>query len=123
MLSDSIKSLLSKFFRIDDLTKDLSGYVEARVELLKLEVREEVAKALTRVMVLGVIVLLSVLFIIFMSIGLAFYINNYFEEKSAGFFLVGGFYLLLLMISIIFRKQIFQFLESSLSNHLKHQKE
>ena len=40
----SISEALSKFFRFDSLAENLSGYVEARVELLKLEVREDVAK-------------------------------------------------------------------------------
>lgn len=119
----SIKDIITRFFRLDNLTEDLSGYVEARVELLKLEVREEVAKALTRVMVLGVIVLLGILFIVFLSIGLAFYINQYFEEKYTGFFLVGGFYLILLLLSFGIRKQLFHSLERLLTHHLKHHKE
>lgn len=123
MLSGSIKGLLTKFFRIDSLTEDLSGYVEARVELLKLEVREEVAKAITRMSVLVIIALLFVLFIIFMSIGFAFYLSQYFEIRAVGFFLVGGFYMILLLISMVLRKQIFQSLEKVLNNHLKNHKE
>jgi signal transduction histidine kinase len=115
----SIKAALNKFFRLDTLTEDLSGYVEARVELLKLEVREEVAKAITRVMVLGVVILLLVLLVVFLSIGFAFYFNQYFEEKYAGFFLVGGFYLILLLLSMLLRKQLFYLLERLFSNHLK----
>jgi uncharacterized membrane protein YqjE len=119
----SIKDALARFFRLDNLAEDLSGYVEARVELLKLEVREEVAKAMTRVMVLGVIVLLCILFIVFLSIGLALYINQFFEEKSIGFFLLSGFYLLLVLLSFGFRKRLFHSLEKLLANHLKHHKE
>jgi uncharacterized membrane protein YqjE len=123
MFASSIKDILSKFFHLDSLTENLSGYVEARVELLKLEVREEVAKAITRVAVLGVIVLLCVLFIVFLSLGLAVFVNQYFEAKYIGFLLVGGFYLLLFALALSMRKQIFQSLEHLLSNHLKHHKD
>lgn len=118
----SIKDILIKFFRLDSLTEDLSGYVEARVELLKIEVREEVAKALTRAMVIGAIVLLGVLCLLFVSLGAALFINQYFVDTYAGFFLVGGFYLILLLLSFGFRKKILQVLERALNNHFKNHK-
>ena len=119
----SIKDVLARFFRIENLTEDLSGYVEARVELLKLEVREEITKAITRVMLLGIIVLFCVFIVLFLSIGLAFFVNQYFEKKYLGFFIVGGFYLILLLISLGMRKQLFHILERLLNNQLKHKTE
>ena len=119
----SIKELLSRFFHLDSLTESLSGYVEARVELLKLEVREEVAKAMTRVMVLVVIGLLGILFIIFVSMGLALLINEYFEFKYTGFFFVGGFYLILFLIAFAMRQQLIQAMERLLNKQFKTHKE
>ena len=41
---DKIKDSIFKFLRLDNLVENLSGYVETRIELVKLEVREEIAK-------------------------------------------------------------------------------
>ena len=119
----SIKDVLLKFFRLENLSENLSGYVEARVELLKLEIREEVAKAMTRVMVLGIMILMAVLCIVFASLGLALYLNGFFEGAHIGFFIVGGIYLILLVLFMSIRKELFQSLEHFLSKHLKHHKE
>jgi ABC-type sugar transport system permease subunit len=121
--SASIREALSKFFRLDSLADNLSGYVEARVELLKLEVREEVARAMTRVMVLGAIIVLGILCIVFASLGLALYLNEYFDGRYTGFFLMGLLYLILFVLSMVMRKQLFQSLERLLTNHLKHHKQ
>jgi uncharacterized membrane protein YqjE len=119
----SIKESLAKFFHLDSLAENLSGYVEARVELLKLEMREELAKAMTRGMVLGIIVLICIFFTGFISLGLALYLNEFFTEKYTGFFLIGGFYLILLLASLLMRKQFFQLLERLINKNLKNPKE
>ena len=118
----SIKESLAKFFKLESLTEDLSGYVETRIELLKLEVREEIAKAISKVVLLGLIVLLIIMILTFFSIGAAFFINQYFTQKYIGFFLVGGFYLTLLLLGFLLRIQLFHTLEKLLSRHFKNHK-
>jgi len=52
-----IKDTLFKFLRLDNLFSHLTGFVETQAALLKMEVREEVAKILARGLVLGSILL------------------------------------------------------------------
>jgi hypothetical protein len=40
MLRDSI----AKFFKVDSLISHLTGYIETRVEILKIEAKEELSK-------------------------------------------------------------------------------
>ncbi len=120
MFSNSILEAISKFFKLDSLKENLTGYVEARVELLKLEVREDVAKVITRALVLGVIFFLAFLFIIFFSLGMAHFLNRYFGENFIGFWIVAGFYLILFAVSLAFKKQLFQNLERLFKDRLKH---
>lgn len=110
----------AKFLKLDILKENLLGYVEARVALLKLEVREDVAKVITRALVFGVIIFLASLFILFLSLGIAFFINQYFKEDFLGFWIVSGFYLTLFIISIVLRKHLFQYLEHLFKDRLKH---
>ena len=41
-----LKDTLAKFFKVDSLIENLTGFVETRVELLKIEVKEDFAKGL-----------------------------------------------------------------------------
>jgi uncharacterized membrane protein YqjE len=120
--ADSIKEAFSKFFKLDSLKENLSGYIEARVALLKMEVREDVAKVITRALVFGVIAFLGLLFIVFLSLGLALFINRYFQESYVGFYIVAGFYLLLFLIAIVFKKEIYNYLEHVFKDKLEHKK-
>ncbi len=117
---NSILEAIVKFFKLDSLKENLTGYVDARVQLLKLEVREDMAKVMTRTLVFGVILFLGFLFVIFFSLGLALFINQYFHESYMGFWIVGSFYLILFILSVAFKKQIFHKLEHIFNERLKH---
>lgn len=119
LFMDSIRDSVFKFLRIDHLIDNLSGYVEARVELLKIEIREEVAKVLARSMMVIVIILMSLLFLLFFSVGLAHFINSYFEESYAGYWIVSGIYGIPCLIFIAFRKQIGHSIEKSMMDLIK----
>jgi len=103
---DKIKDSIFKFLRLDNLIENLSGYFETRVELIKLEVREEIAKVVSQALMIGVLLLLSLLFILFISFGLATYLNSYFHDSSSGFWIVGGMYGLACLILFLFREKI-----------------
>ena len=118
MFSGALKDLLSKFFRIEEITEHLSSYVESRVALLKLEIKEEVAKAMTRVMVIGVVILLALMVLFFFSVGIALFLNQYFEGAYSGFFLVAGLYLVILLVSYVLRKRILKNLDRFLNYNL-----
>jgi uncharacterized membrane protein YqjE len=112
--------MLSKFLKLDGLIDNVSGYVDARVKLLKIEVREEVAKVITRGLVFAVLFLIGFMFIVFLSIGMALILNQYFTNDFSGFLIVSGFYLFIFLIAVIMRKQIHIKLEHLFSEKLKH---
>jgi uncharacterized membrane protein YqjE len=118
--TSSVLEALSKFLKLDGMIENVSGYIEARVQLLKIEVREDVAKAMTRALMFGVILLLAFLFIVFFSIGLALFLNRYFNDNFVGFWIVAGFYLFLFLLAFAMRKQIHQKLDHLFNEKLKH---
>lgn len=106
-----------KFLRLDNLVDNLTGYVETRVELLKIEVREEIVKVVSHGLIIAVWVLLALLFLIFFSVGLANYISTQYGTTFTGYWFVAGAYALICLIIVLFRKNIGLFIE----NHLKAQ--
>jgi len=93
-----------KFLRLDNLVNNLTGYVETRVELLKIEVRDEVIKLVSYGLMVAVCVLLALLFLVFLSIGLANYISERQGTSFSGYWIVSGSYALIFLIIIFFAK-------------------
>jgi uncharacterized membrane protein YqjE len=103
---NGIKDSIFKFLKLDNLIDNLSGYLEARVELVKIELKEEVAKLLSRGIVYAAMMLFAFLFLIFFSIGLAHYINSFFEAPYAGYWIISMIYGVTFLIFLLFRKSI-----------------
>ena len=114
-ISDSIL----KFLGLEGLVQNLTGYVEARVELMKVEIREDVAKAIARGLVFIVLFLIGFIFLIFFSIGLAQFLGQFFERPFGGYWTVAGIYLATFLILWVFRKNIHTYFEQQFSELIK----
>lgn len=100
------KSRLFKFLKIDSIIENLTGLIETRLELAKIELKEELAKIAARVIAMVVFSFLAVMIIIFFSIWLATFLNSVLASMWAGYAIVTGFYLLILILLIVFRVHI-----------------
>ena len=110
-----LKDTLLKFLKLDGLLNNLTGYIETRIELMKYEVKEDMAKAIAKVSILLLVALLFTFFLLFVSVALAHKIGESLGS-FAGFGLVAGFYLLLLLVIIALREPIGKSLEKKLKN-------
>ncbi len=96
-----------KLLKLDSLFESLSAYVEARITLIKLEVKEEIAGVMARALMALMLLFIFSMFFLFLNLGIALYLNGLFQEYPyMGFIVVSGFYLLVLFILIILRKTI-----------------
>lgn len=118
MLKDSIL----KFLKLDSLIENLTGYVETRIELTKMEIREDLAKALSNVLLFILLGVVFTLFVILISIALAHLIAKSIGAIG-GFAVVAGFYLLLGLLMFAFRGAIIEKLQDQLVQIMKKKKE
>ncbi|MBX2897630.1 MAG: phage holin family protein [Cyclobacteriaceae bacterium] len=116
---EGIKDTIFKFLRLDNLVDNLSGYLETRLELFKIEIREDVARVLAQALMATTILLLLLLFLLFFSVGLAHFLNSYFERPYIGYWIVAGIYGVPGFIFIIFRKKISQAFEQHMTTLMK----
>ncbi len=119
---EGIKDSLFKFLRLDNLMDNLTGYVEARVELLKIEIREDIARVLAKAIVVIMVAVLAMIFLLFLSIGLAHYLNTFFQQAHVGYWIVASLYGVPCLIFILFRKSIGHFVETHLTKVIKSKK-
>jgi len=95
--------------RNDSLIGNLTGYIDTRIDLIRLEAQEK-AKSIFVSSVHGVALgVLGFLFVVFGSIYLGLLLNDVLDSPSAGFGLVAALYLLLAILFFVgVDKKIFQ---------------
>ena len=84
-----------KFLKLEGLSEHLSGYIEDRMALLKLELQEDAASLGAKVVLLLVMVLLGMSCLLFVSIASAILLNTFLGHSYLGYFIVAGIYLVL----------------------------
>lgn len=87
-----------KFLKLENISEHLSGYVEDRIELLKLELQEDAASVGARVLIFMVILILGLFGLLFASMALAILLNNVLDHSFTGYLIVSGVYLVFLMV-------------------------
>jgi hypothetical protein len=118
MLRDSI----ARFFKVDSLISNLTGYVETRIELLKVEAKEELSKGLSNVIVFLLLAFVFALVVVFISVSLAFLIGAW-AGVIGGFAIVGGIYLLAGIILVVKREPLTKALEKKIASMFKKKKD
>jgi len=114
-----LKDTLLKLFKLDGLVNNLTGYVETRIELLKYEIKEDMAKAIARISLVLLTALLFTFFLLFISVSIAIKIGESLGN-FAGFGIVAGFYFLVMLIIILFRESISNSIEEKIKKHITH---
>jgi len=116
-----LKDSILKFLKLDSLVGHLTGFVETRIELMKLEIQEEAARALARLLILGLLAVVFTLFIMLISMAVAFKIGESLGA-SGGFAIVAGFYLLIGIVLVLMRDNIREALEKQFGEFIKKKK-
>ena len=108
---------------MDKLVENISRYLEARIELIKVDAQQKLASAIVSAVQLGAIFFMILFFVIFASAGLANYLNSAIGNSYAGFLIVAGFYLLLFFIIKASHKPIQAKVEKMTDNMFSSKKE
>jgi cytochrome b subunit of formate dehydrogenase len=115
-----IKETLLKFFKLDELMAHLTEYIETRLELVKYDLKEDLARAISKGTIVLTIAGLITLVLFFASISLAFLLSEW-VGLHTGFAIVAGLYLVLMIVVIIFRGPISHKVEQEIKKTLhKH---
>ena len=91
----------SKTPRTDSLIGNLTGYLDTRLDLVRLEVQQKASSALVGAIHGVTLAMLGLLFIIFLSVFAGLALNSALDSQYLGFGIVAGFYLLLLVLVLV----------------------
>lgn len=91
---------------VEHIKKDLQEYIELKLDLLKLQAAENVSRIISGVVVGAIIAIFAALILFFLSFAAGFFLASILNSTELGFLCVAGFYLLLVLILLLFRKKI-----------------
>lgn len=105
-----LKEILLKWLKLDGLINSLTGYAEARMELLKYEIREEVSAAMARFVVLLAVFALLALALLTASVAFSLKLGESYGY-AVGFSITAGIYATVLLGLLLFRNKLYRYLE------------
>lgn len=108
----------SKTPRTDNLMGNLMGYLDTRIDLVRLEAQEKVKSAFVGTVHGVTLALIGLLFFVFLNLFVALLLNDVLDSPYWGFGIVAAFYLLLLVIFLVgVDKKLFQGLADKMLNN------
>ncbi len=82
-----------KLFDLEKLIDTFTGFLETKIELIKLDAKEELSGLIAKALVLFMLMLLGLMAMIFLSFGLSTVLNAYLKSSYLGYIIVGVIYL------------------------------
>jgi hypothetical protein len=86
--------------------ESLSRFVELKLQIYELKVKEQMVIVISRIAVLTIMLLFGVIIIFFFSMALAYYFNGLLESGFLGFILVGSIYLAIGLVLMLFKGKL-----------------
>jgi hypothetical protein len=91
---------------INGIRKDIQEYIEVRIDLLRLHTAENISRILSSAVKAVITGYLLLFILLFLSFAGGYFFGSLFHSTELGFLCVAGFYLLVLLIFLMLRKQI-----------------
>lgn len=102
----------------DSLIGNLKGYLDTRLDLVRLEVQEKAKVAFVGTLHGVTLATIGLMFFLFLNIFLGLLLNDVLDSSYWGFGIVAGFYLVLLIIFLVgVDKKLFQGLADKMLNN------
>lgn len=94
--------------KLEDLSKNINSYVKTNLDLIKYQATERTCVIGSKIIANSILLLVTVLLILFISLGASIYLSKYFGNDYLGFIIVAGFYFLLGLILLIGKGSILE---------------
>jgi uncharacterized membrane protein YqjE len=109
---------------IGNIIDQLKALVETRMQIIKLEIKEELSKSFAKALIGLVLIFILFIALLFLSIAISIYLGYILDNYFYGFLLTSGFYFLLFIILYLLRNKIGfrEYFEKELSKLLSVEK-
>ena len=94
--------------KLEVLTEHINKYVKTNLDLIKYQAAERSCVIGSKLIVNLILLLVTVLLVLFISLGVSSYLSDYYGNNSIGFIMVAGFYLFLGFVLLIGKKSMME---------------
>ena len=116
-----LKENIARFLKLDSLLENITGYVETKIEIMKLDLKEDVSKLVSHVSVLLIIIMTGIFFLLFLSVAVALEIASHLGNL-AGFGIISAFYLIAVVVLYAKRASLQERIESEIKQTIKERR-
>ncbi len=102
------------------MIETIKEYASKRIDLLKIEATEKSSLSAGIITYFVIMLVAFGFFIILFNFGIAFLIGEALGNQSYGFLIVAGFYLLIMILVMVFKKKIVNSVADQVINFLNH---
>lgn len=102
------------------MIETIKEYTSKRIDLLKIEATEKSSISAGVIAYLVILLVAFGFFIILFNFGLAFLIGKALNDYSLGFLIIAGFYLLIMILVVVFKKKIVNMVADKVIQFLNH---
>ncbi|OFY65210.1 MAG: hypothetical protein A2V64_06165 [Bacteroidetes bacterium RBG_13_43_22] len=93
---------------IKSIKKEIQEYLEVKFDLIRLQTAEKLSRAISSIINIVIYAVLSCIILLFLSFAAGYFFASLMNSNELGFLCVAGFYTLILIIILIFKKQIIE---------------
>lgn len=101
-----LKKNILEIFGVNKLVNTLVNFIETKIEIYKIQFKEEAAKAISALILMVLFAMIGLLFILFLSLFVSQLINSLLDSQYIGFIIISIFYLLCGYIVYLMRRKI-----------------
>lgn len=93
---------------VEELFNKTKDYLNTRLELIKLRAIKKGTRLFSAIFLFLFLAMMFILIMVLLSVGLALYLGEVLGGYHFGFFIVGGLYILIGALFLVYRKKLFQ---------------
>ena len=91
---------------LGNIKKEILEYMDVRFDLIRLHTAENLSRFISKAVIMLVISCLLCMILLFLSIAAGFLLSSRLHSNELGFLCVAGFYIMLLAVFLLLKKQI-----------------
>ena len=116
-----LKENIARFLKLDSLLENITGYVETKIEIMKLDLKEDASRLASKISVWLIILITGIFFLLFFSAAIALEIAKHLGN-FAGFGIISAIYLLAAVVLYNMRHSLQEKVESEIKQTIKERR-
>ncbi|MCE7069150.1 phage holin family protein [Dyadobacter sp. CY327] len=105
--------------QLEEIKDTLFKYFETRIDLFKIETRDKIERAVVMGLYSAILLCIALTVLILMVILLGTFLNKWLDSDYLGYLILLGVFILKLVIWIVFREKLIQFIRGIIVRFVK----